>query len=71
MAFIGWCNDATDNFKDFSLQLNSKQDRQESEGKVYVGNGKIKPTSASMHTSQPTQSANTPKTSEYDWDSPF
>ena len=43
MSFTGWVNDATDNFKDFSLQLNSKQDKQESEGKVYVGNGKIKP----------------------------
>ena len=43
MSFTGWVNDATDNFKDFSLQLNSKQDKQESEGKVYVGNGRIKP----------------------------
>ena len=43
MNFTGWVNDATDNFKDFSLQLNSKQDKQEAEGKVYVGNGRIKP----------------------------
>jgi hypothetical protein len=43
MNYTGWVNDATDNFKDFSIQLNSKQGKQESEGKVYVGNGKIKP----------------------------
>ena len=46
MSFTGWCNDCTDTYKDFSLQLNSKQDKQEAEGKVYVGNGKIKPTTA-------------------------
>jgi hypothetical protein len=43
MSFTGWVNDCQDDFKDFSLQLNSKQDKQEAEGKVYVGNGKIKP----------------------------
>jgi len=43
MNFTGWVNDCNDDFKDFSLQLNSKQDKQEAEGKIYVGNGKIKP----------------------------
>jgi hypothetical protein len=54
MNFTGWVNSANDDFKDFSLQLNSKQDKQESEGKVYVGNGKIKPQAA---TAAPTPQA--------------
>jgi hypothetical protein len=54
MNFTGWVNSANDDFKDFSLQLNSKQDKQESEGKVYVGNGKIKPQTA---TAAPTPQA--------------
>lgn len=55
MAFTGWVNSANDDFKDFSLQLNSKQDKQEAEGKVYVGNGKIKPTTANTPAPQTTQ----------------
>jgi hypothetical protein len=56
MSFTGWVNDCQDDFKDFSLQLNSKQDKQESEGKVYVGNGKIKPPVTTTQQSAPAQS---------------
>ena len=36
-----WINEEKDKFdNDVSLQLNSKQDQRESEGKVYIGNGK-------------------------------
>ena len=36
-----WINDTKDQFgNDVSIQLNSKQDQREAEGKVYVGNGK-------------------------------
>jgi hypothetical protein len=36
-----WINDAKDQFdNDVSIQLNSKQESREAEGKVYVGNGK-------------------------------
>ncbi|CAB4131291.1 hypothetical protein UFOVP129_66 [uncultured Caudovirales phage] len=59
MSFTGWVNSANDDFKDFSLQLNSKQDKQEAEGKVYVGNGKIKPPTANTPAPQPTQAAST------------
>jgi len=41
--FTGWCNDNKDDFKDFSLQLNSTKEKSDAEGKVYFGNGKIKP----------------------------
>lgn len=53
MNFTGWVNSANDDFKDFSLQLNSKQDKQEAEGKVYVGNGKIKPQVAQSTQEEP------------------
>ena len=46
--FTGWVNAANDDFKDFSMQLNSKQDKQDAEGKVYFGNGKIKPQQAQV-----------------------
>ena len=52
-----WVNDCNDDFKDASIQLNSVKDKQESEGKVYVGNGKIKPTTAT--TAAPTPQAST------------
>lgn len=36
-----WVNDEKDKFdNDVSIQLNSKQDQRESDGKVYIGNGK-------------------------------
>ena len=36
-----WINDTKDQFdNDVSIQLNSKQDQRDAEGKVYVGNGK-------------------------------
>jgi hypothetical protein len=36
-----WINDTKDQFcNDVSIQLNSKEDQREAEGKVYVGNGK-------------------------------
>ena len=36
-----WINDEKDKFgNDVSIQLNSRQDQREAEGKVYVGNGK-------------------------------
>jgi hypothetical protein len=36
-----WINDAPDQYgNDVSIQLNSKQDKRDAEGKVYVGNGK-------------------------------
>jgi hypothetical protein len=36
-----WINDEKDQFgNDVSIQLNSKQESRETEGKVYVGNGK-------------------------------
>ena len=36
-----WVNDTKDQFdNDVSIQLNSKQDQRDAEGKVYVGNGK-------------------------------
>jgi hypothetical protein len=36
-----WINDTKDQFdNDVSIQLNSKQESREAEGKVYVGNGK-------------------------------
>jgi hypothetical protein len=36
-----WINDAPDKYdNDVSIQLNSKQESREAEGKVYVGNGK-------------------------------
>jgi hypothetical protein len=36
-----WLNDTPDQYgNDLSLQLNSKKELRESEGKIYVGNGK-------------------------------
>lgn len=36
-----WINDSPDKYdNDVSIQLNSKQENRDSEGKVYVGNGK-------------------------------
>jgi hypothetical protein len=36
-----WINDNKDKFdNDISIQLNSHQDKRETEGKVYIGNGK-------------------------------
>ena len=41
--FTGWVNDNKDHYQDFSLQLNSSKEKSEAEGKVYFGNGRIKP----------------------------
>ena len=44
--FTGWVNDNQDNYKDFSMQLNSAEGKKESEGTVYIGSGRIKPNQA-------------------------
>jgi hypothetical protein len=42
-----WINDEKDKYdNDVSIQLNSKQEQRESEGKVYVGNGKTNRTAS-------------------------
>ena len=51
--FTGWCNSANDDFKDFSANVNGKQDEKEKDAgilngrksKGYIASGKIKPNS--------------------------
>ena len=47
--FTGWCNSANDDFKDFSMSLNGKQEKKTEDAAIiatgnkgYVANGKIK-----------------------------
>jgi hypothetical protein len=41
VSLTTWINDEADKFgNNVSIQLNSKQDKRDAEGKVYVGNGK-------------------------------
>jgi hypothetical protein len=55
--FTGWVNDNKDHFQDFSMQLNSTQEKSEAEGKVYFGNGRIKPNQAAPDTTASVASA--------------
>jgi hypothetical protein len=55
-----WINDEKDKYdNDVSIQLNSKQESQEAEGKVYVGNGKTNRLSALPSTLAPTMASET------------
>jgi hypothetical protein len=51
--FTGWCNSANDDFKDFSANVNGKQDAKDKDATIingrkskgYIASGKIKPNS--------------------------
>jgi hypothetical protein len=55
--FTGWVNDNKDHYQDFSIQLNSTKEKSEAEGKVYFGNGRIKPNQAAPDTTASVASA--------------
>ena len=55
--FTGWCNSCNDDFKDFSANVNGKQDMKDNDANIltsmkskgYIASGKIKPNSGDQY----------------------